>query len=70
MSELTIPVIPSTVLCEDFGTAYTCTRPKGHGGRHVGGYWADGDRTQIVCGVWGEDVHRAARERGRTGGAS
>lgn len=37
-----------------------CFRPQGHGGRHAfislsGRVWA----------VWGEDVHKAARERGR-----
>ena len=39
-----------------------CFRPQGHGGRHAfiglsGRVWA----------VWGEDVHKAARERGQGG---
>lgn len=65
-----VPVIPGAETCDDYSETYVCTRPKGHGGRHAGGYWAASDKTQTVLDVWGEDVHKAARERGRTGGAA
>lgn len=42
------------------GSTGRCFRRQGHGGRHafIGG-------TGRVWDVWGDDVHQAARERGR-----
>lgn len=45
---------------EPAGSRGQCFRPRGHGGRHA--FIAVSGR---VWSVWGEDVHKAKRERGR-----
>jgi hypothetical protein len=63
MMLLTVPAV--RVTCDEYDDGWFCTRPTGHGGRHLATYSCGVRGRRVVVRVWGEDVHRDVREAGR-----